>query len=677
MENNNIIKSFELQDELNPKIWIKQKGAAAEKIKPEVREKLLEIAYEFIQYLNVDVIVSDVHLTGSLANYNWSQYSDFDLHIIADFNQFPKSQLELYQELFDLKKTLFNSTQNIKIFGFDVELFVQDSNEKRTASAGIFSLITNKWLEKPRKETFKINKSVLKSKIDQWTEKIDKVLESADEEKELSKSKKIINNIKDKIKKYRKTGLDKGGEMSYENLVFKYLRRSGHIEKLFNYKKERVDKELSIENYSNGVLSRFFLNEAEFAFNPSGSYSDPTFGLPSGGVDSGKVAAGGKNGNWDGAMPRALAFAKLANEFMGKNVISSQKRSRVKTASGRVSDHYEGMESAYAVDLACRGEKGDALLAHLMNWFGHPEVKGGRWVDIIKDGYRYQIGWRVKNHFDHIHIGVKKVGADVPNTKSSQTSTEKTDTEKSTSSKNSSGIDLSQLTTAGGLFGGFNFFDTILKKLRDAGYKIDDKKIDDLKSGIESQKNSSEKEVKSGQQTVTKSKGKYFDKLPKRVQDAIKKLESKHGIKVTDEHIAKEFEQEGNYQEDAGGENSQARKKIEELIRDAKIKFPKINSSRGIVSGYRSYDKQVDNFGSKAKSRGVDNTQSANALPGFSQHHNGKTFDIFTTETSWWNQNSDVKNWVAQNASKYGFDVTYKTNGPLRIAEPWHLYYTG
>jgi LAS superfamily LD-carboxypeptidase LdcB len=269
------------------------------------------------------------------------------------------------------------------------------------------------------------------------------------------------------------------------------------------------------------------------------------------------------------------------------------------------------------------------------------------------------------------------VGADVPNTKSSQTSTEKTDTEKSTSSKNSSGIDLSQLTTAGGLFGGFNFFDTILKKLRDAGYKIDDKKIDDLKSDLESQKNSSEKEVKSGQQTVTKSKGKYFDKLPKRVQDAIKKLESKHGIKVTDEHIAKEFEQEGNYQEDAGGENSQARKKIEELIRDAKIKFPKINSSRGIVSGYRSYDKQVDNFGSKAKSRGVDNTQSANALPGFSQHHNGKTFDIFTTETSWWNQNSDVKNWVAQNASKYGFDVTYKTNGPLRIAEPWHLYYTG
>jgi len=275
MENNNIIKSFELQDELNPKIWIKQKGEAAEKLKPEVREKLLEIAYEFIQYLNVDVIVSDVHLTGSLSNYNWSQYSDFDLHIIADFNQFPKSQLELYKELFTLKKTLFNSEHNIKLFNYDVELYVQDENEKHTSS-GVFSLITNKWLEKPRKETFKINKSVLKSKIDQWTEKIDKVLESADDEKDLSKSKKIVDGLKDKIKKYRKTGLDKGGEMSYENLVFKYLRRSGHIEKLFNYKKERVDKELSIKESANelrGALDNLGYEEKNSEISSGGEIS--------------------------------------------------------------------------------------------------------------------------------------------------------------------------------------------------------------------------------------------------------------------------------------------------------------------------------------------------------------------------------------------------------------------
>jgi murein DD-endopeptidase MepM/ murein hydrolase activator NlpD len=258
MENNGILKSFDLQDELNSKIWIKTKGDNYV-ISQKVREKLLEIAYEFIESLKVDIIVSDVHLTGSLVNYNWSQYSDFDLHIIADFNQFPKKSLPLYEELFKLKKTIFNSEQNIKIYGYDVEVFVQDENEKGH-SAGIFSLISNDWLEKPKKEKFEVNKSVLKKKINQWTEKIDKILESAEEEKDLQKSKKIINNLKTKLKEYRKIGLEKGGEMSYENLVFKYLRRSGHIEKLFSFKKERLDKGLSLKEQEEGGIKNFIKN---------------------------------------------------------------------------------------------------------------------------------------------------------------------------------------------------------------------------------------------------------------------------------------------------------------------------------------------------------------------------------------------------------------------------------
>jgi N-acetyl-anhydromuramyl-L-alanine amidase AmpD len=245
MENNGILKSFDLQNELNSKIWIKVKGDNYV-ISEKVREKLLEIAYEFIESLKVDIIVSDVHLTGSLSNYNWSEYSDFDLHVIADFNQFPKNKLDLYKELLTLKKTIFNSDQNIKIYGYDVELYVQDENEEHT-STGVYSLISNDWIEKPKKEKFEVNKSVLKKKIDQWTEKIDKVLESAEEEKDLQKSKKIIDNLKAKIKDYRKIGLEKSGEMSYENLVFKYLRRSGHIEKLFNFKKEKLDKGLSLK----------------------------------------------------------------------------------------------------------------------------------------------------------------------------------------------------------------------------------------------------------------------------------------------------------------------------------------------------------------------------------------------------------------------------------------------
>jgi peptidoglycan hydrolase-like protein with peptidoglycan-binding domain/predicted nucleotidyltransferase len=274
MENNGILKSFDLQDELNSKIWIKTKGDNYV-ISQKVREKLLEIAYEFIEFLNVDIIVSDVHLTGSLANYNWSEYSDFDLHIIADFDQFPKNKLDLYKELLTLKKTIFNSDQNIKIYGYDVELYAQDENEEHT-STGVYSLISNDWVEKPKKENFEVDKSVLKKKIDQWTEKIDKILESAEEEKDLQKSKKIIDNLKTKIKEYRKIGLDKGGEMSYENLVFKYLRRSGHIEKLFSFKKERVDKDLSIKESANelrGTLDNLGYDEKNSELTSGGEIS--------------------------------------------------------------------------------------------------------------------------------------------------------------------------------------------------------------------------------------------------------------------------------------------------------------------------------------------------------------------------------------------------------------------
>ena len=106
MNTKEILKSFEPQNELNPKIW--NEDGKSYVMKPEVRERLLEIANEFIDYLKIEIIITDVVLTGSLANYNWSKYSDFDIHIIANFNQFPQSHVDLYKEFFMLKKALFN-----------------------------------------------------------------------------------------------------------------------------------------------------------------------------------------------------------------------------------------------------------------------------------------------------------------------------------------------------------------------------------------------------------------------------------------------------------------------------------------------------------------------------------------------------------------------------------------
>ena len=119
-----ILSSFHLKDELNTKIWSED----GKKMNPKVREALLQIANNFIEYLDVNIIVTDVIMTGSLANYNWSKFSDIDLHIVANFAQFSEEQLPLYEELFKLKKTLYNEKHDIKVFGYEVELYVQ--NEK-------------------------------------------------------------------------------------------------------------------------------------------------------------------------------------------------------------------------------------------------------------------------------------------------------------------------------------------------------------------------------------------------------------------------------------------------------------------------------------------------------------------------------------------------------------------
>jgi Uma2 family endonuclease len=63
----------------------------------------------------------------------------------------------------------------------------------------------------------------------------------------LKKNEDRIENLKKKIKDYRQSGLEEVGEYSYENLVFKYLRRSGLIEKLYDIVNKQMDKELSVE----------------------------------------------------------------------------------------------------------------------------------------------------------------------------------------------------------------------------------------------------------------------------------------------------------------------------------------------------------------------------------------------------------------------------------------------
>ena len=120
-----ILKSFSLQDTLNPKIWENSDDIESSELKTKVRGALMKIAEKFIDYLGDEVFVEDITLTGSLANYNWSEYSDFDLHIIIDFKQYGKES-KVHKELFDARKfiKMFMSLRYMKQMLENKKLFL-------------------------------------------------------------------------------------------------------------------------------------------------------------------------------------------------------------------------------------------------------------------------------------------------------------------------------------------------------------------------------------------------------------------------------------------------------------------------------------------------------------------------------------------------------------------------
>lgn len=234
------LSSFKTREELNPKFW-----ESDERIYSRIRRRLLKIADDFIEFIKIDdKFCKDVLLLGSLANYTWSKHSDVDLHILVDFKKVNKN-IGFVKDYFDSKRFVWNQDHDdLKIYGFPVEIYVQDVNEVNS-SAGIYSLEKNKWIKKPNDsggEVLDVNKIKYKSadlinKIDELEKDFNKG--KADIEKISEKTKKLH----DKIKALRKDGLKtKQGEYSVGNIVFKVLRRGGYIEKLIDIKRSSYDK---------------------------------------------------------------------------------------------------------------------------------------------------------------------------------------------------------------------------------------------------------------------------------------------------------------------------------------------------------------------------------------------------------------------------------------------------
>ena len=83
---------------------------------------------------------------------------------------------------------------------------------------GVYSVLFNEWSNEPKKEDVSIDKELLQQKSKQWMNIIDDLIDSIQDD-DVETAKELIQKYKDKLKKYRTCGLEKGGEFSNENLV--------------------------------------------------------------------------------------------------------------------------------------------------------------------------------------------------------------------------------------------------------------------------------------------------------------------------------------------------------------------------------------------------------------------------------------------------------------------------
>ncbi len=132
-----LIKTFKVQPDLNREFWTPEN-----KLTPSIRKALLRIAKEFYDGIELEnkPKIKDIVFTGSLANYNYSDYSDVDLHLLFDFGK----DKELLAQFFLLAKSKWNDKEVFKGNVTRTIAAIDQSLERGDPKGAYFSKITVK-----------------------------------------------------------------------------------------------------------------------------------------------------------------------------------------------------------------------------------------------------------------------------------------------------------------------------------------------------------------------------------------------------------------------------------------------------------------------------------------------------------------------------------------------------
>lgn len=233
------LMAFDVQSDLNPKLW-----NSDDQVRPGVKGALMAIVEEFMEGLDMDLDLKDVIITGSIANYNWSRFSDIDLHLLVDFAEVNDNE-EMVKKFFDAVRSNWNKLHDIRVKGHEVEIYIQDEHEPHI-STGVYSLLDDRWLVTPKKVKPHLDKPTATKKMKQLAREVDKLSRVYDAA-QYEEAFELATRIKEKLKRMRQSGLERTGIYSPENLAFKMLRRSGDIEQLFAIYTAAYDKIHSLD----------------------------------------------------------------------------------------------------------------------------------------------------------------------------------------------------------------------------------------------------------------------------------------------------------------------------------------------------------------------------------------------------------------------------------------------
>lgn len=253
LENFRLNDAVKFHNTLNPDLF------TDERMQADVRKQLLAIAEDFVEFMGVESLkVVDIRLYGSSAAYTYTDHSDIDLHILVDMSGI--SDEDVYKELFNSKKQLYNDSLDITVRGLPVELYMQDAKEE-VKSLGDYSVLNDRWIKFPKRAKASLEEHSVIEKFKRLVVLSELALRSDDID--------LLDDLLDTISRYRQAGLEEGGEFSPENIAYKSLRSKGIVDKLYKHRDVLHSDDLSIdEDYD--------------ATNPPGPEFPPT--MPAGTV---------------------------------------------------------------------------------------------------------------------------------------------------------------------------------------------------------------------------------------------------------------------------------------------------------------------------------------------------------------------------------------------------------